>query len=57
MPWKLGDPNEPTEKLEVRIPASMKAWLMARRGGASAYIRKLVEAKMARRGTDKIPSE
>lgn len=49
MPWKLGDPDEPTVVLNVRMPLSMKKWLEQKRGGASAYVRKLLAAKMAKR--------
>lgn len=49
-PWKLGDADDPTVKIEVRLPESMKAWLKERFGDreVSEFIRRLIAREMRR---------
>jgi hypothetical protein len=53
MPWKLGDPDEPTEVIQLRLPKSLKDWLSAQPGGMSAFIRRLVERAKKRSEREK----
>lgn len=53
MPWKLGDPDEQTVKIEVRLPKSLKDWLSHQPDAISTTIRRLVERAKQRSERDK----
>lgn len=68
MPWKLGhDPDkasrrksdkaEPTVAVTIKMPASMKRWLLRQQGGLSRFIRALVSAKMNDEGVQKVGTQ
>lgn len=56
MPWKLGQPDEPTERFEFRLPASLKQWLDEQRDKPSELVRKLLERERRRRAKIAIKS-
>ncbi len=48
-PWKLGSPDEQTVRLEIRLPKSMKDWLVDRAGTerkVSRYLRTMIKRAM-----------